>query len=118
MKKIKFAWHVHHEILAEPLTEPIEDRIAYIRESKPIAEQELRLRLLKPVVGILPAKYAAARAGYNAARAGYNAAWAEYDAARARYDAAGAEYTPEIEALHLQECPNCPWNGETIFSTG
>jgi len=24
-------------------------------------------------------------------------------------------FRPEIEALHKQECPNCPWDGNTIF---
>lgn len=24
-------------------------------------------------------------------------------------------YKPEIERLHALECPNCPWNGETLF---
>jgi len=24
-------------------------------------------------------------------------------------------YRAEIEALHKKECPNCPWNGKTIF---
>lgn len=29
--KLKFAWHVHHGVLVEPLLEPIEERIAYIK---------------------------------------------------------------------------------------
>jgi hypothetical protein len=29
-----WVWHVHHEILVEPLTEPIENRIAYIKSDK------------------------------------------------------------------------------------
>ena len=28
-------WHVHHDQLGEPLTEPIETRIAYVLSTKP-----------------------------------------------------------------------------------
>ena len=30
----KWYWHVHHDILVEPLTEPIENRIAFIKKNK------------------------------------------------------------------------------------
>src|SRR3990172_2550455 len=46
---VKLAWHVHHDILVERLTEPLENRIAYIKQRKPADEQELRLRFLQPV---------------------------------------------------------------------
>ena len=46
-----WAWHVHHDTLAERLTEPIENRRTYIMQSKPAQEIETRLRLLKPMVG-------------------------------------------------------------------
>ena len=82
-----FAWRVHHEVLLEPLTEPIEVRQEYIREQKPEHERELRLRLLKPVTGALPA--------------------AVVEASKA--------YMPDILALHAAECPDCPWDGKTIF---
>ena len=138
-----FAWHVHHETLIEPLTEPIENRIAYIKEYKPASQVELRLRLLKPVQGELPAAlnkakaaldkaftardkaftaYAKAWAAYVKARAALNKAKAALDKARAAYAKAWAAYVkagaacmPEIEALHAIECPDCPWDGTTIF---
>ena len=47
-------WHVHHEVLWEVLTEPIRNRINYIKEYKPKAEIKLRLKLLKPVLGEIP----------------------------------------------------------------
>jgi len=47
-------WHVHHNKLWEPLTEPIRNRINYIKNNKPKEEIELRLRLLKPVLGEFP----------------------------------------------------------------
>lgn len=53
---LKLAWHVHHEKLWEVLTEPIENRIAYIKSDKPNSEQATRLRLLKPIIGPMPEK--------------------------------------------------------------
>jgi hypothetical protein len=41
--------HCHHELLMEKLTEPAEDRIAYILSDKPEHEQALRLRLFRPL---------------------------------------------------------------------
>lgn len=73
-----WAWHVHHEVLAERLTESVENRIAYIKSGKPEEEVETRLKLLKPMVGTFKTK-------------------------------------TELNALHEQECPHCPWNGTTIF---
>jgi len=47
-------WHIHHETLYEYLTEPIRARINYIKKEKPKKEVELRLKLLKPVLGKIP----------------------------------------------------------------
>ena len=41
--------HIHHETVVESLTEPIENRIAYILSNKPKKEQALRLRLMRPI---------------------------------------------------------------------
>ncbi|MHB9161524.1 MAG: pentapeptide repeat-containing protein [Nitrosotalea sp.] len=49
-----FWWHIHHESLYEMLTEPIRARINYIKNNKPKEEIEVRLRLLKPVLGKIP----------------------------------------------------------------
>src|SRR3989304_5286619 len=35
--------------------------------------------------------------------------------AKAAYNKAYDECLPQIEALHALECPDCPWNGTTIF---
>lgn len=89
------------------------------------------------------AAYAARDAAYNAAYAAYDAARdaadaadvayaaaydAAYDAAHAAHDAAysaayfaacaaacTAQTAPEVLARHAVECPNCPWDGHTIF---
>ena len=125
----EFYWHIHHDKLLEPANEPIENRIAYIKGFKPADEQETRLRLLKRVAGELPKAVLAAWAAYNEARAAFDKAWvafvragAAYSRAWAAYDKAGAAYNEalqdsrvETEALHAQECPDCSWNGRTIF---
>ena len=81
--KAKFYWHIHHETLVEPLTEPLKNRIKYIKEEKSKSETEeqieLRLKLLKKVKGKIVKDW------------------------------------NKIEALHKRECPNCSWDGKTIF---
>lgn len=46
---VTYYWHLHHEELMEELTEPVENRIAYITANKPTSEIATRLRLLRPV---------------------------------------------------------------------
>ena len=119
----KFAWHVHHNVLIEPLTEPLSTRRAYIKEHKPKSEQALRLRLLKTVRGKLPVAYVEAWKAYDKAwkaydeaRKAYDEVWRVYDEARKAYDEARMAYQKEIKALHAKECPKCPWDGKTIFA--
>ncbi len=52
--KTDFWWHVHHETLVEQLYEPLRARINYIKKDKPKDEIEVRLKLLKPVLGKIP----------------------------------------------------------------
>jgi hypothetical protein len=143
MSEPTFYWHIHHDVLVEPATEPIEQRSEYIRQRKPANQIETRLRLLKPVKGELPQAFVEARRAYDEASRAYEEAWLAYDEASRAYeeawlayeeawlaceearrayhevwlaydDARGAHKT-EIEALHAQECPDCPWDGKTIF---
>jgi len=113
MKKLKFAWHIHHEILVEPLTEPIENRIKFIKENKPKEEQPLRLKLLKEVKGEIPKSIVKARKAYVKARK------ACVKAGKA-CDKAGEACVKKINtnktllALHKKEC-GCNWNGKNIF---
>ncbi|MCC6311389.1 MAG: hypothetical protein IT345_10785 [Trueperaceae bacterium] len=127
---------MHHEQLAEPLTEPLANRLDYIRSYKPEHERDTRLRLIDPVKGEPPeplikawAAYVKAGAASNKAGAAYNKACAAYvkagaasAKARAAYNKAGAASakaraasTSDLEALHAIEHPDCPWNGRTIF---
>ena len=70
------------------------------------------------------AAYDKARAAYDKAGAALYKTRAAYDKARAAYDKAGAALyktrsamtsDPVVLALHARECPDCPWNGHTIF---
>ena len=114
-------WHIHHEVLLE-WSDDIQERIDYIKAHKPPHEVETRLRLLKPVQGALPPKLVKAKAAYDKARDAFVKASVAYAKARDAYDKAKAAYNkaydeclPQIEALHALECPDCPWNGTTIF---
>ena len=44
-----YYWHIHHDTLMEKATEPIQNRIDYIKNHKPKDEISTRIRLLKPV---------------------------------------------------------------------
>ena len=52
--------------------------------------------------------YVEARQAYVEARQAYNKAWRALNEALRKN-------MPDIEALHKEECHNCPWNGKTIF---
>ena len=130
-----FFWHVHHEVLIEWCYD-YDGRASFIRSEKRENEQETRLRLFKPVKGILPQEVVEAGQALDEARqtyralqvlnkeAGqvlneawraYNEAWQVYYRAGRVYDAALRKNMSAIEALHREECHNCPWNGKTIF---
>ena len=53
-KDIQWYWHIHHKILVEMLTEPLQNRIDYIKKNKPSHEVALRLKFIKKVQGVLP----------------------------------------------------------------
>jgi len=129
--KTKYYWHIHHEILVEALTEPLENRIKYIKDYKPEDEIELRLRLIKPVKGKLPSKFIEAYQALvkaNQARAEAYQALVKANQARAEaYQAAVKAYQaraevledniPALEKLHRVEC-GCAYDfkKKTIFT--
>ena len=108
-------WHTHHDILLEWCYD-YEERAEYIRAEKPKKEQGTRLRLFQPVKGILP--LAVTKAGQAIGRAGQVIikVWQAYNEAGQAYDDVVLAHKQSIENLHKKECPNCPWNGQTIFS--
>ena len=83
--------HCHHEVLCEALTEPVENRIDYILESKS-DNPALRLRLMGP-----PIVDAAVLADAELSKA--DAEWSK-------------AYAPHYARLY----PDSPWNGKTIFA--
>jgi hypothetical protein len=131
-------WHIHHETICEPLTEPLQNRLDYIRDNKPSGEVETRLRLIAPVTIALPPELDKAREAYvkaweasvKAAREASVKAWEAYVKAweasvkaGAAYDKARVDAAPELERLHAIDCPaalagTCPWDGNTIFPGG
>ena len=115
-------WHLHHQVLVEWCFD-YDERAEYIRTEKPENERELRLRLFQPVKGELPQEVVKAEQAYDKAWQAYDKTWQAYykktwqalDKARRALNEALRKNMPAIEALHKVECPNCPWNGQTIF---
>ena len=112
-EKVKFYWHIHHDVLVEPLIEPIENRIKFIKENKLKDEIKLRLKLMKPVKGKLPEEFVEASQKYVEARQKYVEESQKYVEVRQKY--VEARQNPQILALHKKECPNCLWRNGTIF---
>ena len=138
--KAKYYWHIHHGVLFEEATEPIKNRIAYIKAEKPECEVALRLRLLKPVkdqkrlIAILTAYEKADAPAWEAYEKAIAPALEAYEKAKApaleayekamataseAYEKAKATASAKrdraINTLHAKECPDCPWDGMTIF---
>lgn len=121
--KKQMVWHAYH---AETLCQfvDLEARWAQIVETKPDHELPTRLRLMKPV-GELPREFVAAcekesvtRKAAWEAQTVRNPAWEAREARNVAYTAQRASYIKhkaEIERLHAIECPDCPWDGKTIF---
>ncbi len=114
-----FAFHVHHDILAEYCTDYV-GRVAYIKSDKPPHERKLRLRLFKLIpisklpwalAGVVEARDDAWKA-YVDAR---DDAWKACDDALKASDDALKAAMPDFIKLHAELCPDCPWNGKTIF---
>jgi hypothetical protein len=110
LKVGEWAWLVHHEVLAEPLTEPIENRISYILETK-TDNVALRLRLLRPLVEDEAMR---SDAELNKARNEYIKA--RYSKAVSEYYKARAELNKSATTHYRRLFPDSPWDGKTIFS--
>lgn len=122
MIKTGFFWHVHHDLVVE-WCHDYDERSNYIRNSKPNHEKELRLKLFKPVEGTLPGEVIKASQAYAQALQNFDKANQSCDfqarltfvQARQAFDRALKRNMPAINALHVVECPDCPWNRYTIF---
>jgi len=136
MTRPQAAFHVHYDRLWEWLTELIENRIADIKANKPETEWAIRLRLLQMIPPDRIANLIAAREQFEVDRRSLlvqldlemasNPAWDvrslldQYEVARSfaweQYKA--AEKATDMAALHQELCPDCPWDGKTIFPKG
>ena len=140
--KYTYYWHIHHDTLCEG-TYNIKERIAYIKKHKPKEEIPTRLQLMTPVqhpeklplhfrkaADATAKTYAARDKALEASNKAYDAyakAYAAYDKALGAstkaydaYDKASAAFDkalrmPQLEELHREEHPRCPWNGKAIF---
>jgi len=74
--------------------------------------------MMKPMRGKLP-ELVEAIAESDKARAEWVKAYAEWEAyaelVKAYAELAKALRHPSVFALHAKECPNCSWNGTSIF---
>ena len=110
-----FAFHVHHDQLMEFCFDYAE-RIEYIKNHKPQGEQKLRLRLFRLIPPRrLPQALIGAWEVYDKAREARNKAREACDKAWEARDKAREACMPEIIKLHEELCPNCTWDGKTIF---
>ena len=116
MKEYGVAFHCHHVELVEVVTR-FSKRVAYIKIGKPRREHPLRLRLFRMIPdNRLPV---AVRRALIPART----AWAklkllddDYDAKHKLLEEAIQTAMPKLEKLHAELCPDCPWDGKTIFA--
>lgn len=128
MKKRKsgLAFHCHHNVLVEYVYD-YDERVEFIKANKPEGERKLRLRLFRLIPnGLIPGKRGglwkacdeARKACSEARKACYEARKACDEAWKACSEAEKAyyqKYGSQLEELHSKLCPNCPWNGKTIF---
>ena len=118
--------HCHHETLLERLTEPAEDCINYILQSK-TDNVALRLRLMGPPIVedivLSDAEWKRADAERERTDAELKRTYAEWKRIYAKCERADAEwkrtyaecertYEPHYARLY----PDSPWNGKTIFA--
>ena len=99
-----YFYAVHHQVIAEPLTEPLANRLHYILTEKPVNERKTRLAALRPVL----------------AQKAYAKACTKANAARAKaYDEAYAAYAKALLPQWDKEYPDHPkWNENGLVFPG
>lgn len=107
------AVHCYHDSLFDRVYD-LDDRVKYFKEHKPKEEQELRLKLLQLIPDtLIPGKNSAEWHTYLKAWDAYRKA---EDAFLKAWDAYLKAFGKELEKLHKELCPDCPWDGHTIFT--
>ena len=135
-------WHMHHDVLMQYCT-GYTKRVATIWATEDLGSRgtacraRTHLRLFRPVLGDLPTELAEAvtaltflQAECDKDRAAWvraqhavpvpevhtaSAAWGEFDKAHMELDTVRERLRPLVDALHQEQCHDCPWNGWTIF---
>ena len=99
------------------------DRVAHIKANKPVLEIELRLKLfqlipedrlplsLRKLIQACEKVYQA----YVKVDQAYNKAYQAYVKEYQALNEAIKIAMPELDKLHAELFPDCPWNGKTIF---
>ena len=105
-------WAIHHEVVAEPLTEPLANRIKFILTRKNASERKVRLAALRPVKN--PGAVAAAQKAYDEAITPARKAYSEAvaPAQKAYYEAiapAQKAYNEAIAAASYSEATTAAW---------
>ena len=123
-KRRGLAFHLHHDRLVE-YCHDYAGRVDCIKYFKEPSEHALRLRLFKLIPNDkLPEDIAKAiRKCINLHRACERNSWGSaYTLPYFRFRDARNEverllytHSQEIHKLHEELCPNCPWDGQTIF---
>lgn len=114
--KSGLAFHVHTHMLVEWCWD-YDESVDYIKNYNSQDEVELLLKLFKPIpTERSPIELVKAGEAYNEAREAYDTAWKAYREAWKAYIEKKKDYMPLLEKLHEELCPNCPWDGRSIFS--
>ena len=131
MRKIikGLAFHCHHDILCEYVYD-YEERVQFIKTRKLKSEQSLRLRLFKMIPDDrIPGRDSLEWQNWKKAEQNWKKMYlinektwqphakAEKICVRAWQDYID-KYGDEIKQLHKELCPDCPFDGKTIFSEG
>ena len=112
--KGKWILHCHHDILYEPATEPLANRIRYIKDNKPQHEQKIRLKVIRyltkeevkniPIgIFLVGTAHDKAKIVHYKAWVAYSRAWTAYNKAEVAYDKAGAAYGKAKTAYYKAE---------------
>ena len=110
-----FAFHCHHDTLFEWVA-GYDERVAFIKEYKLKREVTRRLKLFQMIPeDRIPKALLKAREAYDKAIEARAKAIEAYGKAIEAYGKAEGKYTPQMKKLHSELCPDCPWNGKTIF---
>ena len=112
---MKLGGHFHHDALFELVdSSELEKRIKDIKLFKPLNEQPLRLKLITlvpddKIPGIDSPEWLVSKQTKQVSLQAWRASeqtWQAYI----------TKYAVELKALHKELCPDCPWDGNTIFT--